>query len=201
MARPVTQEERRHDILDAAKNLIRRHDLAALRISDVAYELGITPNAVRYYYKDIDRLLFELCEWSNERFFSNRLAAAEALDDAGERLAATIAAGLPTSAEDVEWRVIWRAVLAAGFEFDQRPEVAEIYHRQVGLYASIFDYGAATGAFTLSVPAHDLGLSIMALEDYLGYRIVARDPALDRATALRLVRNFAELATGATLPE
>jgi hypothetical protein len=43
-------------------------------------------------------------------------------------------------------------------------------------------------------------MTLMALEDYLGYRIVARDPALDRQTALRLMREYAELATGALLP-
>jgi AcrR family transcriptional regulator len=200
MARPSTQQERRSDILSAAKNLIERHDQATLRIGDVADELGMTPNAIRYYYKDIDDLLAELCERSNERFYIERLAVAESLEDAAERLAVTIAAGLPSDAEDVEWRVIWRAVLAAGFEFDKRPEVREIYHRQVGLYESIFEYGAATGRFTLAGPAHELAQSIMALEDYLGYRIVARDREFDRPSALHLVRSYAELATRADLP-
>ena len=40
----------------------------------------------------------------------------------------------------------------------------------------------------------------MSLEDYLGYRIVARDPMLSRADGLRLMRGYAELATNSTLP-
>lgn len=200
MARPSTQQQRRRDILNAAKNLMERHDQAALGIGDVADELGMTPNAIRYYYKDMDDLLAELCARSNERFYTERLAVAESLEDAAERLAVTIAAGLPSDAEDVEWRVIWRAVHAAGFEFDKRPEVREIYHRQVGLYESIFEYGAATGRFTLAGPARELAQSIMAMEDYLGYRIVARDREFDRPTALRLVRGYAQLATNADLP-
>ncbi len=201
MARPSTQTERRQDILDAAQRLIEHHDLAALRITDVASELGMTPNAIRYYYKEIEDLLAELCERSNERFYTRRRDVAEALDDAGERLAVTIAAGLPTGAEDAEWRVIWRAVLAAGFEFDRRPQVSEIYHRQVGLYQSIFEYGVEQGDFTLTGPPRGLAQTIMALEDYLGYRIVARDPALDRSIALGLVRDYAQLVTGVTLPD
>ena len=43
-------------------------------------------------------------------------------------------------------------------------------------------------------------MTLMSMEDYLGYRIVARDPDLSRATALRLMREYAELATGARLP-
>lgn len=200
MARPNTQDQRREDILNAARKVIERHDLAALRIADVAAELRLTSNAIRYYYKDIDQLLEELCERSNERFYTERLSVAESIDDAAERLAVTIAAGLPRDAEDAEWRVIWRAVLAAGFEFNHRPEVSEIYHRQVGLYEWIFEQGAATGAFTLAGPAHGLAQTIMALEDYLGYRVVARDPALDRPTALQLVRGYAELVTAVELP-
>ena len=179
MARPSTQQQRRRDILDAATKLMERHDQATFGIADVADELGMTPNAIRYYYKDIDDLLAELCARSNERFYTERRAVAQTLDDAAERLAVTIAAGLPAHAEDVEWRVIWRAVLAAGFEFDKRPEVREIYHRQVGLYEEILLYGAATGRFTLAGPARELAQSIMAMEDYLGYRIVARDHDMD----------------------
>ena len=47
---------------------------------------------------------------------------------------------------------------------------------------------------------HLLPQSIMAMEDYLGYRIVARDREFDRPIALGLVRGYAELATGAILP-
>ena len=44
-------------------------------------------------------------------------------------------------------------------------------------------------------------MTLMAMEDYLGYRIVARDPAMNRSTALRLMREYAELATNARLPD
>jgi hypothetical protein len=43
-------------------------------------------------------------------------------------------------------------------------------------------------------------MTLMSMEDYLGYRIVARDPDLSRPIALRLMREYAELATGARLP-
>jgi len=201
MARPITRKERKRDILRAAGDLIARHDVASLRMADVAAELGITPNAVRYYFKDIDDLLRELCEWSDDRFYTARRERAATIDDPAEQLAVTISAGLPIGAEDREWRVIWRAVLAAGFEFDRRPEVQHIYHRQVGLYEEILSGGVAAGRFSLQAPPRDIAMSIMSLEDYLGYRIVARDPDLDRATALRLVRGYAELATGTRLPQ
>lgn len=200
MARPNRQTERRGEILDAAIGLIERHDLATLRIADIAAELGLTANAVRYYFRDVDHLLSELALRSDVRFYDDRLAIARGADDVRQRLALTIGAGLPTGPEDAEWRAIWRAVLAAGFELDQRRDVQGIYHRQVGLYAQILTDGVADGCFRLPSPARDVAMTLMSMEDYLGYRIVARDPEMDRPTALRLMRDYAQLVTGTVLP-
>lgn len=201
MARPNKQVERRGDIMDAAIALIERHDLATLRLADVAAELGLTTNAVRYYFKDMAELLSELALRSDVRFYDERLRLGDTAGDLPTRLAMTIAAGLPTGPEDAEWRAIWRAVLAAGFELDQRRDVQGIYHRQVDLYVDLLTAGAETGVFSLTGPARDIAMSLMAMEDYFGYRIVARDPQLSRGTALRLMRQYAELATGVALPE
>jgi AcrR family transcriptional regulator len=200
VARPNRQAERREEILDAAIALIERHDLATLRIADVAAELGLTANAVRYYFKEMDQLLSELAQRSDSRYYDDRLAIVESTDDVCEQLALAIPAGLPTGPEDAEWRAIWRAVLAAGFELDQRRDVQHIYHRQVDLYTGILEAGAGSGVFRLGAPARDAAMTLMAMEDYFGYRIVARDPEITVSTAVRLMRGYAELATGARLP-
>ncbi|MBO9521093.1 MAG: TetR/AcrR family transcriptional regulator [Nocardioidaceae bacterium] len=200
MARPSRRAERREQILAAAVSLIEQHDLATLRLTDVAAELDLTPNAVRYYFKDVDTLVLELAMRSDVRFYDERRAAAAALDDHRDKLSHLLGAGLPTGPEDAEWRAIWRAFLAAGFELDQRPEVAGIFHRQVGLYVEILDGGVADGVFSLTVPALDVATTLMSMEDYLGYRIVAKDPAFDRPRALHLMHGYAEMAVSAALP-
>lgn len=201
MARPNRQVERRAEIMDAAIALIERYDLATLKLADVAAELGLTTNAVRYYFKDMPQLLSELALRSDVRFFDERLELGRRARDIHHQLALTIAAGLPSGPEDAEWRAIWRAVLAAGFELDQRRDVQGIYHRQVDLYTDLLEAGARSGAFTLHSPARDIAMTLMSMEDYFGYRIVARDPEIDRRTALRLMRQYAELATGTELPD
>lgn len=201
MARPNRQAQRREDILTAAIGVIERHDLATLRIGDIAEEMRLTANAVRYYYKDVDALLVELAARSDDRFFHARRELIRTIDDPAEQLSRTIAGGLPTGPEDAEWRVIWRAVLAAGFELDRRTDVQAIYHRQVGLYADLLAAGQQAGHFELTSPPRDVALTLMSMEDYLGYRIVARDPDMDRATAVRLMVAYARLATGADVPD
>lgn len=201
MARPNRQAQRREDILNAAIGVIERHDLATLRIGDIAEEMRLTANAVRYYYKDVDALLVELAARSDDRFFHARRDLIDTIEDPAEQLSRTIAGGLPTGPEDAEWRVIWRAVLAAGFELDRRTDVQAIYHRQVGLYADLLEAGQSAGRFELTSAPRDVALTLMSMEDYLGYRIVARDPDMDRPTALRLMIAYARLATGADVPD
>ncbi len=201
MARPNKQEERRRDIMDAAIALIERHDLATLKLADVADELGLTTNAVRYYFKDMTQLLSELALRSDVRFYDARLELQSSSADVREQLMMTMAAGLPTGPEDAEWRAIWRAVLSAGFELDQRSDVQGIYHRQVGLYADLLSGGQERGVFRLRHPARDIAMTLMSMEDYFGYRIAARDPDLSRETALRLMRQYAELVVGVPLTE
>lgn len=200
MGRPNRQAQRREEILDAAIALIERNDLTTLRIADVAAELRLTPNAVRYYFREMDQLLSALAQRSDRKFYDDRLAVVERTPDPRDQIAFMIAAGLPSGPEDAEWRAIWRAVLAAGFVLDERRDIQHIFHRQVGLYARILETGSTAGAFALAAPARDIAMTLMTMEDYLGYRIVARDPDLDRATALRLMRNYAEMTTGAALP-
>ncbi|WKG04837.1 TetR/AcrR family transcriptional regulator [Mycolicibacterium sp. HK-90] len=200
MGRPNRQAQRREEILDAAISLIEHNDPATLRIADVAAALELTPNAVRYYFREMDHLLSALAQRSDSKFYDDRLAVVERTADARDQIAFMMAAGLPSGPEDAEWRAIWRAVLAAGFVLDKRPDVQHIFHRQVGLYARILEAGSAAGTFVLTSPARDIAMTLMSMEDYLGYRIVARDPDLDRATALQLMRGYAELATGAQLP-
>jgi AcrR family transcriptional regulator len=201
MARPNKQQERRRDIMDAAIALIERHDLATLKLADVAEELGLTTNAVRYYFKDMTELLSQLALRSDVRFYDARLELQSSSSDVREQLVRTMAAGLPTGPEDAEWRAIWRAVLSAGFELDQRSDVQGIYHRQVGLYADLLSGGQRSGVFRLRHPARDIAMTLMSMEDYFGYRIAARDPDLSRETALRLMRQYAELVVGVPLPE
>lgn len=195
LARPNTQAQRREDILQTAISLVGEADLAVLTIPQIADKLGKTSNAIRYYYPDVESLIAELARRSDVRFFENRRALTDTIPDPTDRLDAMMAAGLPTGPDDAEWRVIWMAVLDAGFDLRNREDVRSIYHRQVGLYESLLHDGAQAGTFALQQEARDIAMTLMSMEDYLGYRIVARDPQISRELALRLMKGYATVAT------
>lgn len=200
MARPSNREQRAAEILDAAIRVIGRRGLEGLRLRDVAEEMRLTNNAIRYYFRTVEDLVAALAARSDPRFLDDRLAAIADLSLHGEKLVALIRDGLPRGVDDTEWRVIWEAVLAAGFRLHKRPDVQGIYHRQVDLYADVLREGAAACEFTLTGEALDIARALMSLEDYLGFRIAARDPDITRADAIRIMTTTAEAATGSSLP-
>lgn len=201
MARPSNREQRTREILDAAIRVVERRGVEGLHLRDVAAEMDLTVNAIRYYFKTVDALLAALAARSDPRFLDERRTTVDAIDDHAAKLAALIRDGLPRGVDDTEWRVIWEAVLAAGFRLDVRSDVQGIYHRQVQLYADVLDAGATAGAFALTADAIDTARALMSLEDYLGFRIAARDPQITRTEAIRVMRSVAEAATGALLPD
>lgn len=190
MVRPNTQARRREDIHQAAISLVGASDLAHVTIPQIAEHLGVTANAVRYYYPDVTTLIAELALRSDKRFYLDRLALLEQSADPSTQLEQMMGAGLPTGPEDAEWRVIWMAILDAGFDLGSRTDVQSIYHRQVELYESVLTAGAEQGSFQLRQSAKDIAMTLMSMEDYFGYRIVARDPQVSRDIALHLMRGY-----------
>lgn len=195
MARPDKWTERRQEILDIAINVIEESGIQDFSVTRLAQAMRLTPNAIRYYFPDTESLLRELAARSDERFLRRRQELVAEETTYANKLNVLIEAGLPSGAEDYEWRVIWQAVLAAGFRLDENPEVEGIYHRQSALYETVIAGGAANGEFVLKASATEIAMSLMSLEDYLGYRIVARDHNIDRNLALGLMRSYATMAT------
>ena len=203
VARPNRQAQRRNEILDATIALIERHDLATLRLTDVATELGLTPNAVRYYFKDMDQLLSELALRSDVRFYDDRLAALERTRDVREQLAIDHRRRIADRAGGR--RVAGHLAGRAGRRFRTRPAP-----RRAGDLSP-----AGEAVYAASSTPERQGRDVRACErtgprcgddaDVDGGlpRIPHRGarPRTERKTALRLMRQYAELATGATLPK
>jgi AcrR family transcriptional regulator len=180
--------------------VIERQGLDDLRLRDVAEEMRLTDNAIRYYYKTVEDLVAALAARSDPRFLDDRRQRIMGIESHAEKLAVLIRDGLPLGVEDTEWRVIWSAVLDAGFRLDLRSDVQGIYHRQVDLYAEVLREGKAAGAFELHGDPLDIARGLMSLEDNLGFRIAARDPEVTRDDAIRIMTTMAEAATGASIP-
>lgn len=200
MARPVTQEARRQDIVDATITLLQEADGAHVTIPDVARRLNLTPNAVRYYYRDADELLRAVRQRVDERFTVARRAAVNEHADPRRQLTRAMELGMPSGPDDAEWRATFRPIMSSRWSAEFGQMISEVFGAQAAVFQEILEAGATAGVFTLALPAADIARTLMLMEDYNGFRIVALDPQFTRADALLLMRNYAALVTGADLP-
>ena len=201
MARKKNQTARREQLTDAAQRAIAEHGAAAVRVEHVALEAGVSPNTVRYYFNDVDELLREAHRKAIERFYTERMNQARAIEDPVERLVATIDSGVASGPDDQETRLIWEGVRLAGESELFSVLMTTLYKQQELLYESILELGAAVGVFRLSDDVRRIAQTLVALEDICGVRMMQNDRSFDHAEGKRMVLAYARLATGVDLPE
>ena len=201
MARTKNQTARRAQLTEAAQRAIAEHGAAGVRVEHVALEAGVSPNTVRYYFNDVEELLREAHRKAIERFFTERMAQARAIEDPIERLVATIDSGVASGPDDMETRLLWEGGRLAGESELFSVLMTTLHKQQELLYESILELGAATGAFQLNDEVPRIAQTLVALEDICGIRMVQNDPTMDHTEGKRMVLAYARLATGVDLPE
>ncbi|HUR04637.1 MAG TPA: helix-turn-helix domain-containing protein [Nonomuraea sp.] len=196
MTQRKSRSDRRIDLIEAARRAIIRHGIDRVQLSHVAEEAGLTSGAVLYHYPDLSELLVEAQHAGMERFYEQRLRQLIALTDPAEKLVMTIRSGLPTGPLDPDVRLLNELGGAAGRNRVYGVLLTSLYDRQVSMYQSILDTGAALGVFRLSSDSVTISRNLVALEDAYGYRITARHPVIGPQEAAELILSYARTATG-----
>ncbi len=191
-----TRSERRADLVEAARRAMIQHGPGGVLLNQVAEQAGLTSGAVLYHYPDLSDLLLEANQAGMERFYAQRMRRLAGLTDPVEKLVVTIRSGLPADADDADVRLLCELGGAAGRNRVYASLLTTLFDRQVSMYQTILELGSARGVFTLAAEAESIGRNLVALEDAYGYRIVARHPSLDAATAFELIISYARQATG-----
>ncbi len=188
------RQQRRDRLLRAAQRAVVMHG-ADVRLKDIADMAGLTSGAILYHFPDVQSLLLEANRAVMERFYDNRLKAIQGLSSPGQRLAVTIASGLPVDSDDEDVKLLCALGGAASRYPVYAAMLTTLFDRQVGMYQVILESGVAAGEFRLNSPSETIGRNIVALEDAYGYRIAARHPTIDRSVAAELILDYARVAT------
>ncbi|WP_167456409.1 TetR family transcriptional regulator C-terminal domain-containing protein [Nocardia neocaledoniensis] len=174
-------------------------DAGAPRIADVARAMALTPNAIRYYFRNNAVLLHAVHTHCVERFIVARAAELATIDDPRRRLVRAMELGLPTSPLDAEWWTTLRPLLNS----EPTPELGAIagalFEQQRKIYEEVLASGVEQGVFRPRHSVDDIARMLLIMEDYLGFRIVSLDPNFNRSEALRLMREYAEASIGTDL--
>ena len=204
MAKTAGRESRqksakRNDLLEAAQRAMAEHG-TAVRLNQVAEHAGMTSGAILYHYPDLQDLLVDANRAGMERFYTERVAALEGINDPAERLTVTITSGLPVAQDDEEVRLLCALGGEAARNTIYAVLLTALFDRQVTMYQTLLDTGATQGVFQLSSDSLTIARNLVALEDAYGYRIMASHPTLDHDVAANLILDYARLATSHPLP-
>ena len=167
---------RRDEILTATVDLVDRLGLAAVRVGDVAAELGVSASLVFYHFGTKDDLVAEAFAHAVERDLA-RIDKALAPDDPVERLRRLLHLYGPTG-QAVGWRVWIDAWALAQREPHIRKVLRRLDDRWEVAFRQVVEDGVASDVFTCADPAGTVrrvaamldGLSVAALV----YRSVTR---------------------------
>jgi DNA-binding transcriptional regulator YbjK len=170
--------QRRQELVSVASRLVARKGLASVRLRDVADAAGLTSGAVLYYYEGLDELFTAAYDRAVERFCRDREQAVAGLEDPAARLATAVRLGIPGGPDDAEIRLLYELEAVAFRSAACAALMSAYIERQVAMYASILEVGAAVGRLRLSSDARGIARNIVALEDGQGiYVLLGRDSA------------------------
>ncbi|RZT59470.1 TetR family transcriptional regulator [Leucobacter luti] len=186
-------------MVNAALAAAAEHGLRNLSLTDVANQAGVTRGALLYYYDDLDAILVEAHAAGMARVGTERAALVAQQDTPAGKLAAAIAAGLPSGPDDALMRLLYEFDVLAGKSPLHDELVQRLYGEQLELYTAILAEGVASGDFALTGPLGDTAMNLVALEDAYGLHIVAGG-SITVADAQRAITLYAAQA-GAALPD
>jgi AcrR family transcriptional regulator len=196
--RTKNQERRRTTLRHAAARAIVSRGSSAISLRDVANEAGVSPSSVLYYYPDLDELVSEAIQQAMERFYDRRHAIAEALTDPREQLVTTIKGGFPSGSDDLDVLLLYLGVPVIRRSRPIGALMRSLTGRQVGLYRSILEVGAAQEVFDLADESSTIAANLVALEDAYGlYVMNGNESGLKRY--INLTMSYASLATSCRL--
>ncbi|MFF1567234.1 TetR/AcrR family transcriptional regulator [Streptomyces sp. NPDC058293] len=194
--RPKNQTARREALVDAAGRAIAERGLEGLRIKDIAAEAGMSAGSVLYYYPEMGELVLEVHRGAVERYLAARQGAVDGATGAAARLRALVGSGLPGGSGDAVHGLLFELHRRADRSSGHATLMASLFAREVALYATVLEVGAAVGEFTLTEPVADVARNLVALEDGYGLHIVSRNAELTPDVALRLLLGYARTVTG-----
>ncbi|QGM45122.1 TetR/AcrR family transcriptional regulator [Methylocystis heyeri] len=185
---PVRHEEKRLEILAAARRCFERSGLKGASISDICKEAGISPGHLYHYFDSKDAIVATLSQaWlarTRERF--EQLSAPEG--DVAALLAEEIgrlAPSGPNSGVEIVFEM-----LAESARNPAMAEVIQAHSRGLrAILADVLRKGQQRGAVDPGLDAEATAVVIIAIIDGLK-AMPLRDPALDRGSAIGLLQQM-----------
>ncbi|WP_109473002.1 TetR family transcriptional regulator C-terminal domain-containing protein [Ornithinimicrobium cavernae] len=196
---PSGSEAELQRLLDAAERTVSKRGFCATRISDIAFEAGVSPSSIMYYFDSRQETLVRAMLHANQRAAVNfEQQVLEGGLSPVERLAAFLKRVLPIEGSQRDEYLLELDLLAHARQYPEFIGIWDEYQRRwIAGLASIIEEGIAAGAFKPSESPHELlAAAALAMIDGFGYQLAVGATIVPREAMLDSVADYLSLQLG-----
>lgn len=188
-------EQRRAELLDAARQVVLERGLSHTRVADVAAATRVSGGLIHYHFATKDVLLTEMLRHEAERDIAKARRLATGSGSTLQRLDRVMREFVPGSRNDQTW-VLWIDAWGASLRDETLRTISQELDTAWNemLFVVISD-GVASGDFITDDP-RAVADRLSALLDGLGLRVTLQRPGINRKQMHEHARVVAELELG-----
>lgn len=204
MARPKKQDQRRSEILAAARSVIHASGVTGVSLKRIAEQAGISSALILYYYSDVDEILAAAYRAASEEFLGKREFLLTETLSPEEQLRRCLALGTPyPGTREEAARVLYELQPLILNNAQAATWSREFFRRQSDIFQSIVEAGVRSGAFRPTIDAESIAVLLVALEDGLATHALTGLMAPERIEAelVQAAMQLVKLPTAATTTE
>lgn len=184
-------QQRRAELLAAAKQVVLERGLSHTRVADVAEATQVSGGLIHYHFATKDVLLTEMLRQEAEADIAKARRLTHGPGSASQRLDRLLYEFIPAARTDQTW-VLWIDAWAAGLRDESMREIsAELDAAWTNMLVSVIVEGVESGEFTCADPQAAAD-RLSALLDGLGLRVALRRPGITRKSMHEHARVMAE---------
>lgn len=189
----TTSDAELQRLLDAAERTMSKRGFCETRIADIAFEAGVSPSLIMYYFDSLAETLAKAMLHANERAttrFEEQLVSGG--QSAVQRLAAFVERVLPDEGSQHDEYLLELDLLAHARQY---PEFITIWNEHQGRWiaglATIIRDGVTEGSFREPIDHPDeLAQQILALVDGYGYQLAIGSTLVNRDSMQNAITRF-----------
>ncbi len=188
-------EQRRAELLEAARQVVLERGLSHTRVADVAAATRVSGGLIHYHFATKDVLLTEMLRHEAERDIAKARRLATGGGNTLQRLDRVMREFVPSSRNDQTW-VLWIDAWGASLRDETLRTISQELDTAWNemLFVVISD-GVASGDFITDDP-RAVADRLSALLDGLGLRVTLQRPGINRKQMHEHARVVAELELG-----
>lgn len=193
--RQAQVEQRRAELLEAARQVVLERGLSNTRVADVAAATQVSGGLIHYHFATKDVLLTEMLRHEAERDIAKARRMASGSGDVLKRLDRVMREFVPASRNDQTW-VLWIDAWGAGLRDESLRAISEELDAAWNeMLLTVITDGVKSGEFKTDDP-NGAADRIGALLDGLGVRVTLQRPGMTRKHMIEHARVAAELELG-----